>query len=160
MRKQNARAGRNMSLQAAVMACAFGMAGQTGAEEGARQAEDQTPTGKFLTASEVKPILTATKGNWIAVRAWEGQDLLYFTQLLSWRCGLYEIRYQINAGEMQSWPVPDCDAASYTPASIPEDADIYASFPLNAIEAVTIELLYDDLSTDSVRYERAAVMIP
>ncbi|UZD91522.1 hypothetical protein [Cognatishimia activa] len=125
-----------------------------------RVAEDQTPTGKFLTASEVKPILGATKGNWIAVREWEGQDLIYFTHLLSWRCGLYEIRYAVNGGAQQSWPVQDCDPATHTVGAIPEGMSIYAEWPLKSVESVTVELLYDDLSTEVATFERGAVLIP
>lgn len=125
-----------------------------------RIAEDQTPTGKFLTASEVKPILGATKGNWIAVREWEGQDLIYFTHLLSWRCGLYEIRYSVNGAEQLNWPVPECDPARHTVGAIPSDAAIYTELPLKSVETVTVELLYDDLSIEVATFERASVLIP
>lgn len=125
-----------------------------------RIAEDQTPTGKFLTASEVKPILGATKGNWIAVREWEGQDLIYFTHLLSWRCGLYEIRYSVNGADQLNWPVPECDPATHTVGAIPSDAAIYTELPLKSVETVTVELLYDDLSIEAATFERASVLIP
>lgn len=125
-----------------------------------RVAEDQTPTGKFLNAAEVKPILGATKGNWIAVREWEGQDLIYFTHLLSWRCGLYEIRFAVNGGAQQVWPFPDCDPATHTMGVIPEGTSIYTELPLRSVESVAVELLYDDLSTESVTFERSAVLIP
>lgn len=123
-------------------------------------AEDQTPTGKFLTASEVKPILSATKANWIAVREWEGQDLLYVTQLLSWRCGLHELRYRVNGEEALVWPLPPCDAASYTPGAIPEEAQIYIQLPLSSVETVQIDLLYDDLTTEQGVFERSSILIP
>lgn len=123
-------------------------------------AEDQTPTGKFLTATEVKPILGATKANWIAVREWEGRDLLYFTHLLSWRCGLHEIRYQVNDGPQEIWAFPPCDPATATPGAIPSDLAIYDSFPLGSVEQVAIELLYDDLTTESAMFERQAVLMP
>ncbi len=123
-------------------------------------AEDQAPTGKFLTATEVRPILTATKANWIAVREWEGQDLLYFTQLLSWRCGLHQVRYSVNGQEPKIWPLPACDTQSYTPASIPSDAHIYVSLPLSSVETISVDLLYDDMTTDQEEYLRAAILIP
>lgn len=125
-----------------------------------RVAEDQTPSGKFLTATEVKPILGATKANWIGVREWEGQDLIYFTHLLSWRCGLYEIRYSVNGGDQQMWPVPACDPDTHTVGAIPDGAAIYTTLPLKSVETVDIELLYDDLTTESGSYQRSAVLIP
>lgn len=122
------------------------------------EAEDQTPTGQFLTATEVRPILSATQGNWIAVREFNGQDLLYFTHLLSWRCGLYGIRFSVNGEEMQSFPMVECDVNA--PMTVPSEATIYLEYPLGSIETIDVELLYDDLGTEQVSFERAKVMIP
>lgn len=122
-----------------------------------RVAEDQTPTGKFLTATEARPIIEATKGSWIAVREYDGQDLLYFTHLLSWRCGLYEIKFGLNGGEKQVFAMPDCMPDN--PNATPPDATIYLTYPLGSIETVEIELLYDDLGTSNATYNRADVQI-
>lgn len=123
-----------------------------------RVAEDQTVTGKFLTATEVRPILGATKGNWIAVREFNGQDLLYFTHLLSWRCGLYEVNFAINGGKMQLFEMAECDPDNAM--AIPSDATIYLEYPLKSIETITVELLYDDLGREIAEFERANVMTP
>lgn len=130
------------------------------AQDTPRVAEVQTPSGKFLTATETKPILTATKGSWIAVREYNGQDLLYFTHLLAWRCGLYEIRYAVNGGEMQQWPMAECQIGTPAPNALPTEAQIYQTYTLKSIQTIDVEVLYDDLSTDAVSFERAAVMIP
>ncbi|SHJ42258.1 hypothetical protein SAMN05444000_108120 [Shimia gijangensis] len=126
--------------------------------ESQREAEDQTPTGKFLTATEVRPILGATKGNWIAVREFGEKDLLYFTHLLAWRCGLYEINFAVNGGEKQAFPMAECNPDS--PNAIPDGATIYLQYPLNSIETIDVDLLYDDLATQSERFERKNVMTP
>ncbi len=126
-----------------------------------REAEDQTLSGKFLTATETRPILTATRGNWVAVREFNGQDLVYFTHLLSWRCGLYEINYAINGGPMQSWPMPECYADGPSPNAITaEDGLPYISLELGSVQSIDVEILYDDLSTDAAHFDRAAVKMP
>ena len=125
-------------------------------------AEDQTPTGKFTTAAEVKQILELTKAQWIAVREYEGNDLVYFSQLLGWRCGLHQILYSVNGGEMQEWEMPDCQHDMSTPNAIPNEQVlmIYKSYPLNSVKTVDVEVLLDDMSEVSASFERKDVMIP
>ena len=125
------------------------------------EAEPQTPTGRFTTATEVKPILTATKANWIAVREFNGQDLVYVTQIWSWRCGLAELRLGINGAPPAVWPLPPCRADEPAPNAIkPEDGNPYAAYPLGSVEEVEVQITYDDLSTDSARFDRNGVLIP
>lgn len=137
---------------------ALGLAAGAAWATSPRAPEEQVPTGKFLRAIEVRPILDATKGNWIAVREFQGQDLLYFTHLLSWRCGLFEIQFAVNDGEMLVFPMVPCDENA--PMTVPADATIYLEYPLGSIETIDVQLLYDDNGTDRVRFERANVMTP
>ena len=125
------------------------------------EAEDQTPSGKFTTATEVKQILDMTKAQWIAVRPWEGQDLLYFTNLLSWRCGTHEIRYAVNGGAMQVLQMEPCYEAEGAPNALKMDGGIlpYVAFPENSIVTIEVQVLYDDLTEGGEKYDRAAVQI-
>ena len=103
----------------------------------------------FTTAAEVKPILEATRANWIAVRRWEGQDLLYFSHLEAWRCGLAGVRFAINGGAAQPYPLAPCDETSAQPNALPSDTLPYRAFPLNSITSIEVEISYDD-GTQSV----------
>lgn len=123
-------------------------------------AEPQTPSGKFTTATEIKPIMGATKGNWVAVREYDGNDLVYFTHLLSWRCGLVGIEYRINGGPVQNWPLAPCQVDTAQPNAIPQDAQIYAVHPLKSVEMLDVEIIYDDLSRDSASFQRNQVLMP
>ena len=125
------------------------------------EAEPQVPTGKFTTATEVKPIMEMTMGNWVALREYDGKDLLYVTHIWSWRCGLLQMRYAVNGGEMIDWPLPPCHEGTNAPnAIIDTDGLPYATFALGAVQSVEVELLYDDLSTGSARFERSDVLMP
>ncbi len=116
----------------------------------------------FTTAAEVKPILTATKGNWVAVREYEGKDLIYFTQLEAWRCALDGVKFGINGGEpTQVWELEQCYEGESTPNAMKlEDGLPYFVLPLGMVKSLSVEITYDDGTTDTATYERKAIMTP
>jgi len=124
-------------------------------------AEPQVPSGRFTTAVEVKPILTATKNVWVAVREYDGKDLVYVTQILSWRCGLVGMSLSINGGTPEIWDLPPCHEDTAAPNAImPEDGLPYRAYPLGSVQTVTIGLTYDDLTTDAATYQRSQILMP
>jgi len=125
------------------------------------QAEPQTASGRFTTATEVKPILTATKTSWIAVRDYGGNDLLYLTHLWSWRCGLEAMAIAVNDGPVQEVPLPACHTEFATPNAILEQDGLpFLTYPQNSITQVTVHIIYDDLTRDSAVFSRSDVLIP
>ncbi len=124
-------------------------------------AEPQVPSGRFTTAVEVRPILQATRANWVAVRDFNGQDLLYVTHLWSWRCGLAQIRIAVNDGPPEPWPLPDCHLDTNAPNAIRDgDGLPYRGFARGSVASVTVEITYDDLSVESARFDRAQILMP
>lgn len=124
-------------------------------------AEPQVPSGKFTTATEVKPILAATKPNWIAIRLYEGIDYLYVTQIWSWRCGLVQLRVGVNGGPLEVWPLPPCHEEYSTPNAVLEgDGNPLRTYPPNSIATVDVEVTFDDLSTDRAQFTRSSVLMP
>lgn len=118
-------------------------------------------SAQFLTADQVRPILEATKGNWIGVRNWEGQDLLYFTHLESWRCGLMQVRYALNGSDDYiDYDLAECDETAPNPNAMPDGHLPYVTRAENSIETVTVEITYDDGKVVTETYARAAVAIP
>ncbi|MDU9003690.1 hypothetical protein [Sedimentitalea todarodis] len=118
-------------------------------------AEPQTATGKFTTALEVKPILNATRGNWITLREYDGKDLVYVTHLWAWRCGLLEMRVGINGNTPEPWPMPDCHLDQPAPGAILEtDGLPYRGYALGSVALIEVQLTYDDLTTAGAKYNR------
>ena len=124
-------------------------------------AEDQTPTGRFTTAAEVKPILNATRGSWIAVRDYDGKDYVYVTHLWSWRCGLAAMAIGVNNAPLQDWPLPPCHETHAAPnAILDEDPQPFLTFERGSVQSVRVQLVYDDLSMDTAGFTRDDVLIP
>ncbi|WP_227751488.1 hypothetical protein [Tabrizicola oligotrophica] len=117
----------------------------------------------YTTAAEVKPILTATKPSWIAVREFDGQDLLYFTNLLAWRCGVSTIAYGLNGAPAETpFAMEPCYEGEAVPNALKaeDNAFLFLTQPLGSIATVSLLVTYDDGSTDTADYERKAVLMP
>ncbi|NUB44020.1 hypothetical protein GEU84_006485 [Fertoebacter nigrum] len=116
----------------------------------------------FTTAAEVKPILAATKGSWVAIREYEGNDLLYFTHLESWRCGLSEIRFSVNSGAAAKvWETEPCHEGTAQPNAMTLEGHLpYVVLPLGMVQSVSVVVVFDDGTEDRADLERAAVLIP
>ncbi len=127
----------------------------------ARPPEPQIASGKFTTALEVKPILTATKASWVALRDYDGQDLLYFTQIESWRCGLFEIRYSVNGAAEKIWDMEPCYLDTRQPNVMKlEDHLPYIRLIGGSVETVKITLYYDDGTSDTATFSRNQILMP
>jgi hypothetical protein len=116
----------------------------------------------FTTAAEVKPILQATKGQWIAIREFDGKDLIYFTNLLAWRCGVDQIAWGINGGApVTVMPMEPCHEGEAQPNALKMETYFpYAEAPLGAITSVSVAVTFDDGSVETAEYERKAVLMP
>lgn len=128
-----------------------------------RDPEPQTPTGKFTTALEVRPILGMTKSNWIGVRDYEGRDLIYFTHLLSWRCGLWDIRYGINGAAADTVVAMEpCNEDLAQPNMMVDVENFlpYVAYPSGTVQSVYVEIVFDDGTADFTRFDRADVALP
>ncbi|MGH1414292.1 MAG: hypothetical protein ACRBB0_12435 [Pelagimonas sp.] len=125
------------------------------------KAEQQVASGRFTTALEVKPIMNATRNAWIAIREYNGQDLVYVTHIWSWRCGLVAMKYAVNDEPLEEWPLPKCHEDTNSPNVMkPEDGLPYREYALGSVDTVTVELIYDDLTTERVTYNRKGALMP
>ncbi len=117
---------------------------------------------QFVTADQVRPILQATEGNWIGVRRWEGNDLLYFTHLESWRCGLSRVRYGINSKKpTQDYELDECFEDKPNPNILDVENHLpYVTLPLDSVETIVIEVTYDDGQKQTAFYNREKIEIP
>lgn len=117
----------------------------------------------FTTAAEVKPIIEATRANWIAVRNYDGHDLIYFTNPLSWRCGLNAIRYSVNdETDLHDLAMEPCYESEAMPNALKFDQGVlpYISLPPESVKTVHVVIVLDDGSEMPADFTRAEVMTP
>lgn len=113
-----------------------------------------------VAAQDAKQILSLTKQNWVAVREYDGNDLLYFTNLLAWRCGVDAIRFAVNGDSVAPLKHEPCHEDDASPNALYADDILpYLTFPLGSVETITVEVDFPDGSTEVGEYERAKVAI-
>ncbi|MEM1045342.1 MAG: hypothetical protein AAGL24_04280 [Pseudomonadota bacterium] len=101
----------------------------------------------------VKQALNATSGNWVAFRNYNGRQWVYLTQVLTWKCGLKEVRYAINSSALtERWPLPACNPQN--PYALDPEADhIYTYFAPGSVSFVSVQIVFaDGTETDIMTY--------
>jgi len=90
-----------------------------------------------------KQVLPMTKDSWVAFRNYDGRQLVYFTHLVVYRCGLSAVRYSINSDTLdRRLDMPPCDADR--PNEIPSDYLPFLALPLGAAETLAVQVVYGD----------------
>ncbi len=97
--------------------------------------------------SEMKKMLELTWTSWLGFRDFNGQ-LVYFTQLASFRCGLKEIRYSIDNGDSQVWELPACDPNN--PYAVPENTKLFREIP-KSTKNMQVQVTYFDGEKSELR---------
>jgi len=100
-----------------------------------------------LAGMETK-ILDLTKGSWAYFRDFNGRQLIYFTHLESYRCGIEKVSYSLDSDALDSeWKLQPCDPKK--PNEITTDQP-YVSLPLGTAQAITVQLIFKDGSKSSI----------
>jgi hypothetical protein len=95
-----------------------------------------------------RKILEMTSGSWVSFGGYNAV-LLYYTQLMSFRCGIREARIGIDTSVPDKiLPMPACNLKD--PNSIPDSATPYVKMP-PTVKSVSIELTYRDGTMSEVK---------
>lgn len=114
----------------------------------------------YTAGAELRTILNATQGNWVAVREYDGQDLLYFTHLLAWRCGLDGIYFSVNGGDERQFEAEPCYEGEATPNALKVTEMLpYLQFDLRSVETVDVRIVYNDGAETVASFDRAQIQI-
>ena len=95
-----------------------------------------------------RKILDLTATSWLSFREFNGL-LVYYTQLMSYRCAIREMRLGIDTGVPDKViKLPPCDPKD--PSAIPYEAQPYLKLPPST-KSVSVELTFRDGSTSEIK---------
>lgn len=101
-----------------------------------------------MPPEQIKQILDLTKTSWVSFRDWNGQQLIYFTHLESWRCGIDFVFYGLNGGTLdQMWELDACDPAN--PNAVLKEKP-YIELPLGSTQSISVQLIFPDGSKSAI----------
>ena len=114
----------------------------------------------FTTSAGVKPILELIKAQWVAVRPYDGKDHLYFSTLLVYRCGIQQISFAYNGGPLQPLDHEPCYREEANPSALKIETHLpYVVAPLDSLQTISIQLVFDDGTLMTQSYDRASIQI-
>ncbi|TIU36249.1 MAG: methyl-accepting chemotaxis protein, partial [Mesorhizobium sp.] len=91
---------------------------------------------------ENKQILDQFWTSWIAFDSGGNRGLVYFTQMLSYRCAIKEVHYSLNGSALdKEIKMPPCDAKD--PYAIPSDYQPYFKVK-DDVKSMAVQVTYTD----------------
>lgn len=112
-----------------------------------------------MDPATVAPILEMTKGNWVALRPWEGEELLYFTHLESWRCAVSGVSYAVNGGAWMVWNLSPCQVGTPAPNALPDGYLPFVKLPADLVQDIAVRVEMKDGQVLEHGSARAAILI-
>ena len=104
---------------------------------------------KVMPLAQVKKIMDLTKDSWVAFRNFSGRQLIYFTHIVSWNCGIKAARYSLDSAALdQQFPLPACN--EQMPNAIADGVKIHLQFKLASVSKIAVQLVFDDDSKSEV----------
>ena len=95
-----------------------------------------------MPPKQMKQILNMTQSNWVSFRDFNGKQLIYFTHLESYTCGIKEVRYSINSDDLDKvWELQPCDTKN--PMAVIKDI-IYLTVPLGTAKSIAVQVTFTD----------------
>jgi hypothetical protein len=117
------------------------------------------PPGDFTTAEGAAYIHQAIKDQILSFKADGDQDYIYFTAILSWRCGVQELYYGLNEDlAVTRFPLEPCYRDLRAPNTHKELGTTYPFFitrPKESAQKVTLRVIYEDGNTAYFTAQRA-----
>jgi len=84
-------------------------------------------------------------------------------QPVAWRCGLWDIRYGVNGAPAETGIAMEPCNDEFAQPNVMLDVENfppYVTYPLNSVESITVEVVFDDGTVESMQFDRNDVRIP
>jgi hypothetical protein len=105
-------------------------------------------TASAMPPDQIKQILNMTKGSWVSFRDFNGKQLIYFTHLESYACGIKTVHYSINSDVLDRvWELQPCDPQN--PNAVTKDI-IYLTLPLGTAKSIAVKVTFADGSDSEI----------
>lgn len=127
----------------------------------ATAAHGQTPPTDFTTPEGAAYIHQQIKDQILSFKPEGDSDLIYFTAILGWRCGMQELFYGVN-GEpaVTQFPLEPCYRDLRNPNTFGEEPwPFFIKVPVGSAQTVTLRAIYEDGTSATFTAERAKNLI-
>lgn len=117
-----------------------------------------TALAQSALVGQEKNILEVTKSSWASFRNFNGRQLIYFTHLESYSCGLEEVHYSLNSTTLdKEWLLQPCDPKK--PHNISSKRP-YITLPPGTAKWIAVQITFaDGTKSEVVRITKDGILL-